>query len=148
MLLTVITLPTISFLHKGTANLIKDYTTSHLRRHSHNLIYCLFLLPLITTSVGVLLLCAKKSPEGILNRSNWTGGRSVMVAASPRLYWVKEPLESRAEELLTTSRPKLRVAVELLFWFHIGNIRFYSLLLLVLLLLLLLLLPPPPTPLL
>jgi hypothetical protein len=36
-----------------------------------------------------------------------------MVAASPRRCWVKEPLPNIAEELLATSRPKLKVVVEL-----------------------------------
>jgi hypothetical protein len=54
--------------------------------------------------VGVPLLCAKKSSGCIWDRSTWTGGRSVMVATSPRRCWLNEPLLSRAEELQSKSR--------------------------------------------
>ena len=34
-------------LLRDAAEFVTDYTTSHPRRHSHNLTYCVFLLPLI-----------------------------------------------------------------------------------------------------
>ena len=52
-------------LLQNVAQFITDYTASHPRRNYHSLKYCIFLLPLITTSVGVTLLFAKKSSGGI-----------------------------------------------------------------------------------
>jgi hypothetical protein len=50
-------------LLQNVAQFVTDYTASHPRRNSHNLKYCVFLLPLITTSVCVPLLCAKSHQE-------------------------------------------------------------------------------------